>query len=123
MHACGGSTMAAIDRVQRIGAQTNTGACRTVSIAIAEAEASIRSVRERHSERATKLWVNLRTLPKTNPLSRLGTRVFQRFTSPLQKIARAHQDTPTNRTEVIQPYVVTPWEDRLPASIDPDRDR
>ena len=25
--------------------------------------------------------------------------------------------------EVIQPYVVTPWEDRLPTTIDPDRDR
>jgi hypothetical protein len=25
--------------------------------------------------------------------------------------------------EVIQPYVVTPWEDRLPATIDPDREK
>ena len=49
--------------------------------------ASIRSVRERHSERATKLWVDLRTLYKTNPLSRLRTKRLQRFTSPLQKIA------------------------------------
>jgi len=115
--------MASMNRVQRIGAQAITGAFRTVATAIGEAEASIRTVRERHAERATKLWVSLRTLPQTNPLSRLGTRVFQRITSPLQKIARAHRHTPTDRMEVIQPYVVTPWEDRLPATIDPDREK
>jgi len=89
------------------------GAFQTVATAVAEAEASIRTVGERHVERATTLWVNLCTLPGTSPLSMLSIREPQRFTSPLQKIARAHQRTPTDSMEDIQPYVVTPWEDRL----------
>jgi hypothetical protein len=46
-----------------------------------------------------------------------GTELW-RFTLPLQKIAHTHQCTPTDRMEAIQPYVVTPWEGRLPATID-----
>jgi hypothetical protein len=76
MHACGGAAIAVMNRVQRIGAQAIIGTFRIVAIVIGEAEASIRSVRERHSERATKLWVDLHTLYKTNPLSRLRTKVI-----------------------------------------------
>ena len=72
--------MALINRIQKVGAQAITGAFRTVATAVAEAEASIRIVDERHTERATKLWVNLRTLPETNPLSKLNTRELRRFT-------------------------------------------
>jgi hypothetical protein len=72
------------------------------------AEASMRTVKERHVERATKLCVNLRTLPDTNPLSKLNTRQLWRFTSPLQKIAQAHRCTLTDRIEIIRPYVITP---------------
>jgi hypothetical protein len=110
--------MALTNRIQRIGAQAITGAFRTVATAVAEAEASIRTVGERHAERATKLWVNLRTLPETNPLSKLNTRELWRFTSPLQRIAHTHQNTPTDKIEVIEPYVIAPWEERLPATID-----
>jgi hypothetical protein len=119
MHACGCKGMALMNRIQRIGAQAVTGAFRTVATAVAEAEASIRTVSERFAARATKLWVNLRTLPKTNPLSKLNTRELRRFTSPLQRIAHAHQNMPTARMEVIQPYVIAPWEERLPATINP----
>jgi hypothetical protein len=35
-----------------------------VATVIEEAEASIRTIHEWHSERAIKLWVSLRTLPK-----------------------------------------------------------
>jgi hypothetical protein len=72
MHACGSKAMPAMNRIQKIGAQAIIGAFRTVATATAEAEASLRTVHERHSERATKLWVNLYTLPDTNPLARLG---------------------------------------------------
>src|SRR2546429_1924682 len=121
MHACRGASMASMNRVQKVGAQAITGAFHTVATAIGKAEANIRTVQERHSERATKLWVNLHTLPKTNPLSKLNTRVLQRLTSPLQKIARTHQNVPTDRMEVIQPYVITPWEHRVQGTIVSDR--
>ena len=83
MHACGVSAITVLNRVQRIGAQAFIGTFRTVAIAIGEAEASIRSVRERHLERATKLWVNLHTLYKINLLLRFCMKVLQRFTSLL----------------------------------------
>ena len=38
--------------------------------------------------------------------------------SPLQKIARAHQNTPTDRMEVIRPYIIAPWENRLTTTLD-----
>lgn len=101
MYACGYKGIALINRIQRIGAQAVTGAFRTVATAVAEAEASIRTVSERFAVRATKLWVNLRTLPKTNPLSKLNTRELRRFTLLLQKIALTHQHTPTDRIEAI----------------------
>jgi hypothetical protein len=118
MHACRYKGMTLMNRIQRIGAQAVVGAFRTVATAVAEAEASIRTVSERFAVRATKLWVNLRTLPKTNPLSKLNTRELRRFTSPLQRIAHAHQNTPTDNMEVIQPYAIAPWEERLLATIE-----
>ena len=55
MHAYGVSAIAIINRVQRIRAQAIIGTFCIVAIVIREAEVSIRLVRERHSERATKL--------------------------------------------------------------------
>jgi hypothetical protein len=109
--------------VQRVGAQAITGAFRTVAVAVAETEASIRTVRERHADRATKLWVELHTLPRTNPLSRLRTAVCRRFTSPLQKIGQAHEDVPTDSVETIKGYAISPWQQRIPAIIDRDSER
>ena len=123
MHACGVKGMALMNRIQRVGAQAIIGAFRTVATAVAEAEASIRTVGERHAERAITIWVNLHTLPSTNPLSKLNTAERRRFTSPLQKIALMNQDTPIDRMEIIQPYVVAPWEGRIKAVIEPDKDK
>lgn len=106
-----------LNRVQRIGAQAVTGCFHTVGTAIGEAEACIRTVKERHSTRAAKMWVGLRTLPETNPLARVNTRGCKRFVSPLQKIASTYQDATMNRLEVIEPYVLAPWEPRLQATI------
>jgi hypothetical protein len=111
MHACGCKGLALMNRIQRLGAQAVTGAFRTVATAVAEAEASIRTVRERHAERAAKFWVNLRTLPETHPLAKLNTRELQRFTSVLQS-------TLMDRMEIIRPYAITPWEERLITRID-----
>ena len=123
MHACGSKGMNLMNRVQRVGAQAIIGAFRTVSVAVAEAEASIRTVRQRQAEKAATLWVNLRTLPLTNPLSKMGTRVCQRFTSLLQKITSTYQDMTMDRMEAIYPYVIAPWETRLLVTIDPGRER
>jgi hypothetical protein len=118
MHAATESAMAALNRAQRIGAQAIIGGFQTVAVAIAEAEAYIRPVLQRHNERATKLWIGIRTLPDTHPLKHLRTRAFQRFLSPLQRIALAHQ--PIEGIEIIQAFAVPPWGKRIDIIVKPD---
>jgi hypothetical protein len=84
MHAARESAMAALNRAQRVGAQAITGVFQTVAVVIAEAEAYIQPVHQRHNERATKLWIGIQTLPDTHPLKHLHTRAFQRFKSPFK---------------------------------------
>ena len=110
--------MASLNRVQRVGAQDVTGAFRTVAVAMGETEASIRTVRERHADRAVKLWVNLHMLPTTNPLSRLRTTICRRFTSPLQEMAQACATVPADGVEMIQEYTISPWQQRIAAVAD-----
>jgi hypothetical protein len=74
-------------RVQRIAAQAVTGCFRTVATVIAEAEACIRTVQERHTIKAAKMWIGVRTLPHTNPLAGVNAKRSKRFRFPLQKIA------------------------------------
>jgi hypothetical protein len=68
-------------------------------------------------ERAIKLWMSLRTLHRTNPLSRFGSRVFRRFRSPLQEIGQKQLVALAGRLEIIQAYVIAPW---LPVIIEPE---
>ena len=121
-HACGAQADAMINRVQKIGAQAITSTFRTVATAIAETEADIRTVKERHNERAIKLWINIATLPDTNPLKRAETKSFRRFISPLQRTAR-NQTTPSTRNiEMIHAYPIPPWRRRLIICIQTDRE-
>jgi len=55
-----------VNKGQRIGAQAITGSFQTVATAVAKAEAGIRAVGERHKQAATRLCVDLRTLPQTH---------------------------------------------------------
>ena len=112
-HACGLKGMALLARVQRIGAQAVTGAFRTVATAVAEAEASIRSVTARHSSKATSFWVNINTLPPSHPMTKLRTRRCRRFASPLQKIVQENEALKVKGVEIIKPYTIQPWEGRL----------
>ena len=116
-HACGSSALAALNRVQRMGAQAITGMFRTVATVIGEAEASISTVRMRHKRKAAAFWVSLRTLVPTHPLARLRTGRCKRFVSPLQKIAWGFQETRTAAMECIQPYTIAPWETRVRAQM------
>ena len=119
MHAVHESAMSLLNRAQKIGAQAVTGAFHTVALAVAEAEAYIRPIRQRHFHRAIKLHIGIQTFPDTHPLKKLQTRAFQRFLSPLQRIAQLHH--PTSLIETIQPFAVAPWEKRIGVVVMPDR--
>jgi hypothetical protein len=73
-----------LNEVQKMGAQAITGAFKTVSVAVAEAEAGITPVGERHAQAGTRLYVNMQTLPKTHPLATLRVRKTRRYLSPLK---------------------------------------
>ena len=114
MHSCGAQELAWLNRVQMVGAQAITGAFSKVATAVAEAEASIQTVQERHTQAATRLWVNVCTLPQTHPLARSKYKAKRRFVSPMQKIAMAMAKTNTERLETIHEYTIPPWSDRIP---------
>jgi hypothetical protein len=102
--------MAVLDRAQKTGARAITGAFRTVAVSIAEAEAYIRPIRQRHFESAAKLWTGIQTFPVTHPLKKMQTGTFRRFLSPLQRIAMLHQ--PTSKIETVQAFSVSPCQKR-----------
>lgn len=114
MHARGVREARWLDKAQMVGAQAITGAFRTVATAVAEAEANMEPVAERHRQTATRFWINFRTLPMTHPLTTLKVKVCKRFTSPMQKVASALAAVDTDRMEVIHEYTLPPWSDRIP---------
>ncbi|KAF5255486.1 hypothetical protein FOXYS1_14104, partial [Fusarium oxysporum] len=105
MHACKTLSAYAIHRVQRIGAQAIIGSFTSVATGVAEAEAHIATIYERFWRRASKLWVDIHTLPRTNPVRNLlrGIKAFRRFISPLRRIA--------------DPFALAPWEERMQATL------
>jgi hypothetical protein len=104
-HACIDKRAKMLDRVQKIGAQAITGVFVTVAASVAEAEAHISSVRERHWRKALKLWVELHTLPESNPLRREASKIVRVWKnghqSPFQRVAIAYNTTSLEKMETI----------------------
>jgi hypothetical protein len=112
-HAIVSAPLAALNRVQRTGAQAVTGAFSTVAIAVAEAEAHLDPVEVRQGKKTVKGWINILTLPKSNPLGRVKIRSTQRFNSPLAKLKTTLARTLPTPMEKIRPYSLQPWAPRL----------
>jgi ribonuclease HI len=119
MHACKTASAYAVHRVQRVGAQAIIGSFTSVATAVAEAEAHIATIYERFWRRASKLWVDIHTLPRTNPVRNLlrGIKAFRRFISPLRRIADVCRELPRDTMEIIQPFALAPWEERMQATL------
>ncbi|KAJ6436625.1 endonuclease/exonuclease/phosphatase [Purpureocillium lavendulum] len=111
------------DTLERIHCLRNwavIGAFRTVATAVAEAEASIPTIEERHRQAATRLCVDLRTLPQTHPLAALRNKASRRYLSPMQGIASVVAKASTERMEVIGAFALRPWAKRIPVSAEMD---
>jgi hypothetical protein len=114
MHARRAGAERVLNRVQRIGGQAVVGCFRTVSTAVAEAEANIPTIEERDLRKALRMWVDLHSMPDTHPLVPLiRRRTYKRFASPMQKIAESAQGAPVEELEATRPYVSAPWDARL----------
>lgn len=108
--------MAPINRVQKAGAQAIVGTFNTVATSVAEAEAHIIPAQQRFWRRAIKMWTDIHTLPDTNPLRRLTSRIraFRKsYRSPLYQVATTLRDVPMEQLEIIQPLTLAPWEERV----------
>jgi hypothetical protein len=115
-HRCKDRVAAAVNRVQRVGAQAIIGAFATVATSVAEAEAHIASPQERFLRKIIKLWTDLHTLPETNPPRKLTKRMrkFRRFhRSPFYELASSLAEVPTEELETINPFTLAPWTDRI----------
>jgi hypothetical protein len=113
-HARTASAERVLKRVQRVGGQAVVGCFQTVGTAVAEAEASLPTIEERHSRKALRMWVDLHSTPSTHPLAQMiRRRACKRYTSPLQKIAESACGTPMDEVEATQPYISAPWDARL----------
>ncbi|PNH36329.1 hypothetical protein BJF96_g603 [Verticillium dahliae] len=115
-HRCKDRTAAAINRVQKVGAQAIIGAFIAIATSVAEAEAHIVSAPERFTRRAIKLWTDLHALPETNPLRKLTARMrkFRRFhRSPFFQLATALNEIPMENLETINPFTLPPWMERM----------
>lgn len=121
-HACIDRRAKMLDRVQKLGAQAITGAFRTVATKVAEAEAHISSVQDRLWKRAMKLWVELHSLPDSNPLRREASRMSRvwknSFLSPFQQVAVVFNSTSLEDMETIEPFTLAPWQKRIQVAVD-----
>lgn len=125
MHAYKDKLVGPINRVQRAGAQAIVGTFMTVATSVAEAEAHIVSARERFWKRAIKMWVDVHTLPGTNPLSRITKRIkkfYTTFRSPLHQVAERLKGVPLLRMETIIPVSLEPRRGRLKTVMDRSTD-
>ncbi|KAJ5500659.1 hypothetical protein N7453_009710 [Penicillium expansum] len=121
MHACKDKAMGPINRVQRVGAQAIVGTFLTVATSVAEAEAHIATTQRRFWKRAVKMWTDIHTLPKTNPLRRCTDQIrkFRRYhRSPLYHVADALKHIDVETLETINPFTLAPWAERVQTDID-----
>jgi hypothetical protein len=116
MHAFKNKLVGPINRVQKMAAQAIVGTFLTVATSVAEAEAHITSAQDRFWRRAIKLWTDIHTLPNTNPLRRNTSRMRKfrkQYRSPLYQVADALKGMAMDELEIINPFTLTPWEERV----------
>ncbi|KAL9570493.1 hypothetical protein ACKAV7_005381, partial [Fusarium commune] len=121
-HARNERALSWFNRAQKIGARAITGAFRTVATAVMEAEAYIQTVCERHAQAGMRMYINIKTVPKTHPLAALKVSASRRYMSPLKKLALAYEGSGTERMETIEAYAVPPWYNRVPLVCEADRE-
>jgi hypothetical protein len=120
-HARRASAERVLKRVQRVGGQAVVGCFQTVGTAVAEVEANLPTIEERHKRKAVKMWVDLQSMPSTHPLAQMARRpTCKRFVSPMQRIAEYARGAPLDDLEATQPYISAPWDARIDVVDDAD---
>jgi hypothetical protein len=111
--ACRQGATKMLQRAQRIGVQSIIGAFTTTSTAIAQSEAGVASIRDRHHKQATELLLRLGTFGPEHPLSKLPKNNYQRFRSPVARMRNQTKIREDLNLEKIKPFAISPWRDRI----------
>lgn len=107
-----------LDCVQMIGGQAVIGCFRVVGTAVAEAEASLPTVKKGALRKAGKTWIHFHNFPNTHPPARQTRRwACRKFALPIQKTVERAQSPPLTRLETTRPYISTSWAARLRIAI------
>ncbi|KZL63403.1 reverse transcriptase, partial [Colletotrichum incanum] len=126
MHRYKDKLIGPINRIQRVSAKAIIGTFLTVATNVAEAEAHILTAKERFWRKAVKMWTDIHTLPETNPVRGMTSKMRKfrnSYRSPLFQVAEALKDIPMERVETINPLTLLPWEDRLEVIIGEEETR
>jgi hypothetical protein len=82
------------------------GVFKTVAREVGEAEANLQPVKERHSVKAARMWVDLLSLLLTHPIQARKTRPVRRFRSPLWRMREMGEWQERGEMKMIQLYAV-----------------
>ncbi len=110
----------ALNVAQRIGAQAIVGAFRTVSLARAEAEASVTLLEERLQKHRNLFWIKANTLPHRKPLAKIANQTrpwIKRFPSPLCEMAQSMVEIPVKQLPTSEPFCIASWQRTLEVSM------
>jgi exonuclease III/ribonuclease HI len=95
--------------IQKSAAKSITGIYRSVSLTIAEAEASIEPLDICFQKRILRHWIGCHSLPSTHPLAKCIKNINQQSRSPFGSLSRI-LPLEQSRMETIIPYHSAPWE-------------
>ncbi len=105
------SALSPLSQVQRLGAQAIVGAFWTVSLLVAESEASTVPLDCRLLKSQLTTWVKWYSKPQTNQFWKIKRTIDlsnKRWISPLQKIAEKFKDLDLAQLEKIEAFVKAP---------------
>lgn len=105
-------TLEKLGKVQRIGAQAITGAFSTVSLLIAESEASLLPSLARLRQQELTTWTRWHTKPLTHRFWKAKRSINlsnKTWASPLQKIATRFALLDLTNLEIIEAFAKPPW--------------
>ena len=114
------SALSPFSQVQRLGAQAIVGAFRTVSILVAESEASIVPLDCRLLKSQLTTWVKWHSKPQTHRFWKIKRTIDlsnKRWISSLQNIAEKFETLDLAELEKVKAFVKAPWIPPVPVKI------
>ena len=108
MHTVRAHSSPSVNMMQKIRAQAIVGTFHTVAEAMAEAEAAILPVKQRHDIRAIRTVAEAFILSENHPLYGLKNSDIKRFALLMQKLRTCIRDLKVEDMEILETYIASP---------------